>query len=163
MVTNFLNDKFNKNNERNKENTSHWEYNCGGWALNTFSWYKPTKRRSYCYWGSFECSFEFNHLNVMSIKEMYEITKKSVDCMLKEFKDLRVIKTLKELKEDEYAIAFRIGRYINDFHYCKRAKNGHWTHKMGGGLIRPILKRQVLADNWFEEYYGNLVLLAKKY
>ena len=163
MVTNYFDDRFNEKNTRNKDNTAHWNYNCGGWALNTFSWYKPTQCASFCNWGTFEFRSDFSAIEVMSVRKMLSITKKSVDCMLKEFKDLRVIKNLKELKTNEYAIAFRIGRYINDFHYCKRAKNGHWTHKMGGGLIRPILKRQVLADNWFEKYYGNLVLFAKKY
>ena len=32
-------DLFNRNGERNAFNTDQWYYNCGGYALGTFSWY----------------------------------------------------------------------------------------------------------------------------
>ena len=34
-------DPFNKNNKRNVRNTERNTYNCGGYALGTFSWYCP--------------------------------------------------------------------------------------------------------------------------
>lgn len=156
MVVNFVNkDQFNKKNCRNRENTCDREYNCGGWALNTFSWYRPTQSVFFSRWGT-------DDKTPLAQTKMMDITIQSVVCMIQEFQDLRVITHLKELKEDEYAIAFRIGSLVNDFHYCKRSKNGHWTHKMGGGSIRPIAKKEVFAENWFGEYCGHLVLFAKK-
>ena len=151
----FLEDKLNRNENRNKENTALREYNCGGWALNTFSWYRPT----------LDCFFE--HWGVdwgkrMSDKEMFDITLLSVNAMLREFEDLRVIRNLNELKEDEYALAFRIGQDLNDFHYCKRSRNGHWTHKMGGTKIQPIAKKDVFSESWCNGYCGHIVLMAKK-
>ena len=160
MVVNFFDDKFNQNNKRNRNNTPNREYNCGGWALNIFSWYRPTTNPFFCKWGKVECYTDGDQK--LSTTEMFNITLKSVDCMLHEFKDLRVISNLNELKSNEYAIAFRIGSLVNDFHFCKRSKNGHWTHKMGGSQIRPISKQEVFADNWFGEYCGHLVLFAKK-
>ena len=93
---------------------------------------------------------------------MLNITFKAVNAMLREFPDLRVIENLKELKADEYAIAFRIGQEVDDFHYCKRSKNGHWTHKMGGQPIERITKAQVFSPRWCDGYVGFLVLFAKK-
>ena len=38
----YLNDDpFNKNNNRNLRNTPRRHFNCGGYALGTFSWYCP--------------------------------------------------------------------------------------------------------------------------
>ena len=34
-------DFFNENQTRNEQNTNQSEYNCGGYALKTFSWYTP--------------------------------------------------------------------------------------------------------------------------
>lgn len=156
MVSNsyIYKDKYNSKQLRNKDNTPNREFNCGGWALNCFSWYRPTLSETFCNWG--------NDYEKMSDKEMFEITLLSVEAMLKEFSDLRVIRNLWELKKDEYAIAFRIGQDVNDFHYCKRSRNGHWTHKMGGGCIQPIKKKDVFAPYWNNEYCGHLVLFAKK-
>jgi hypothetical protein len=162
MVANFYfsDDKLNKRNKRNRNNTPNTEYNCAGWALNCFSWYKPTIKDNVARWGVTDFPDETDRR--MSDSEMFNLTLKSVECMLRDFEDLRLINNIKELEEDEYAIAFRIGSLVNDFHYCKRSKNGHWTHKMGASGIRPIAKKEVFADYWLDEYCGHLVLFAKK-
>jgi hypothetical protein len=143
-------DFFNKLGTRNSQNTRVFEYNCGGYALNTYSWYCPHNIGNDRYYRSY------------TEKGMQKTTQNAVAFMLKEFSDLRVIRNLWELKKDEYAIAFRIGQDVNDFHYCKRSRNGHWTHKMGGGCIQPIKKKDVFAPYWNNEYCGHLVLFAKK-
>ena len=83
----------------------------------------------------------------------------------------RVIKDIKELAQDEYAIAFRIGGVdgVHDFHFMKRAKNGRWYHKAGGFAIQSIKKEQVFGEEWItgwfgaNHYRGELVLFAKKF
>ena len=156
MVTNFHDDGFNKNKARNRNNTDIRSFNCGGWALNTFSWYRPT-----IFGDNIRCWGDDYYQN-MTDKQAFNITLKAVNAMLREFPDLRVIEHLKELNKDEYAIAFRIGKDIDDFHYCKRAKNGHWTHKMGGLCIEKITKKEVFAPVWLDGYCGFIVLFAKK-
>ena len=55
----ILNDKedfFNRNHTRNEGNTHYADYNCGGWALKTFSWFVPYRSASdrydylYCFY-----------------------------------------------------------------------------------------------------------------
>ena len=152
-------DFFNKLGTRNAQNTRFWEYNCGGYALNTFSWYCPHNIGNDRYYSSY------------SEKGMQKTTQNAVAFMLKEFNDLRVIKDIKELAQDEYAIAFRIGGVngVHDFHFMKRAKNGRWYHKAGDSDIRPISKELVFGKVWFTGYFGTnvyqgkLVLFAKKF
>jgi hypothetical protein len=141
---------------RNRTNVSQRRYNCGGYALNTFNWYRPSDDEDFDY-GEFE----------MDEEEMAIQTQKCVDYMLEQFDGLlRVIKGTWELKENEYMIAFKIdGNGQNDFHYCKRAKNGHWYHKMGQCPIMRIKKEKVFKDKWvFDEitYYGKTVFFAMK-
>lgn len=151
-------DFFNKLGIRNAQNTRVFEYNCGGYALNTYSWYCPHNETD-------------RHYRSYSERGMKKTTQNAVAFMLKEFSDLRVIKDIKELAQDEYAIAFRIGGVngVHDFHFMKRAKNGRWSHKAGGGCIQPIKKEKVFSEvwttGWFcaNRYWGELVLLAKKF
>ena len=151
---------FNENHKRNVKNTYYRIYNCGGYALNTFSWYCPHEKDS------------DRRYNSSTEKGMHTTTDNAVNFMLKEFNDLRVITDLKELQPNEYAIAFRIGGLDgeDDFHFMKRGKNGKWYHKPGGLDIQPIAKEKVFADKWVSTtwagtctYCGKLVLFAKKF
>lgn len=152
-------DFFNKLGKRNAQNTKVFEYNCGGYALNTFSWYCPQ-------------DFGTDRAYTNNTKRGMQLTtRNATKFMLKEFKDLRVIKDIKELAKDEYAIAFRTGGVngVHDFHFMKRAKNGHWSHKCGGSCIQSIKKEQVFSKEWrigwfgINCYRGELVLFAKKF
>lgn len=149
---------FNENRIRNIQNTYIRIYNCGGYALNTFSWYCP--HHSGRKYGS------------TTEQGMLNTTDNAVKFMLNDFKDLRVITDLKELQSNEYAIAFRIGGIggEEDFHFMKRGKNGKWYHKPGGLGIQFIKKEEVFADKWVSKtwagtctYCGKLVLFAKKF
>lgn len=150
----------NENHKRNVKNTFYRIYNCGGYALNTFTWYCPLIGRG------------VRKYNPTTEKAMHTITDNIVNFMLKEFNDLRVITDLKELQPNEYAIAFRIGGVggEDDFHFMKRGKNGKWYHKPGGLDIQFIEKEKVFADKWVSQtwaetivYCGKLVLFAKKF
>lgn len=162
MVANWddFEDAFNKEKTRNIHNTYPYEYNCGGYALETFSWYRPcyAEEEHVVIWG--------DDKNGLDYDEETEITEMAITVMLKEFNDLRIINNLKELCENEYAIAFRIGCGCNDFHFMKRHRNGHWSEKCGGRNIHPVLKKDVFAKQWYngyDTYSGKLILFAKKF
>ena len=127
-----MSDFLNSNKLRNEENTLESSYNCGGYALRTFSWYLP-------YSTSFVDSEQDTNdmlaeqllFDGFSIKEIYQIIlNKNVNFMLQDFSEnLRVIKDINDLKDTEELVAFRIGikpiydeddefLYIDtDFHY----------------------------------------------
>ena len=138
--------------QRIKQKARHL-YNCGGYALETFNWYRPL---------DIGCNMDFD-----TKEEIDEYLEKSVTSMLRDFKDLRVINDIKELTEEEYAIAYRVGNM--DFHYMRRGDNGIWYHKCGGmDDIHTIKKEQVFAKEWVNPYDSNclytsdIVLFAKK-
>lgn len=154
------NDFFNTQKLRTVQNTLAFEYNCGGYALNTYSWYCPHQWKT---------DRNYNPSTKLASKT---VTRHAVNFMLKEFNNLRVIKDIEELQPNEYAIAFRIGGVDgnHDFHFMKRNANGRWYSKSGGMPIRSIKTAKVFADCWELgeygvkiKYYGELVLFAKKF
>ena len=155
MISNefMFKDAFNLDKKRNVKNTPFDIFNCGGYALNTFSWYMPKRKCTMSYYAN-------------STSEMRRKTKRCVQIMLEDFSDLRVIKSIKELQKDEYALAFRISTQIDDFHYIKRARNGKWYSKYGASFIARIPKAKIF-DTWCNPigdiYDGEIVLFAKKF
>lgn len=131
--------------KRTLYNTPTHTYNCAGYALKCFSWYYP---ESY---------------DAMGLSDEVR-TAEQVKCMLKDFPNLRVIRSLAELEADEQAVAFRIaGGRSNDFHYILRARNGHWFHKRGNSsYIETMPAAQVFNRHWDYRYYGPIVLFARK-
>lgn len=138
-------DELNFNGFRNIHNTNKNYYNCGGYALGTYSWYCP--------YDDFDDSY--------TIKERTQL---AVDYMLNDFCDLRVIKTLEEVTENEYVIAFRMSKY--DFHYMVK-KGNQWYSKLGSRYkIDRVPQEIVFSKAWFTDcgitYDGPLVLFAKR-
>ena len=113
-------DGFNRYSNRNMRNTPKWKYNCAGYALGIFSWYCPYDAEVGHHFGDYDMTDEFSPLRSQALMEC-------ITQMLADFDDLRVIHSLKELEENEYAIAFRLS--WDDFHYMRRADNGHWYEK----------------------------------
>jgi hypothetical protein len=106
-VFNLFKDKdpLNIKKQRNELNTNFDDFNCAGYALETFSWYCPYNEEKHCGWD-----------NGMDCLEC-------IDYMIKDFKGkLRRIFDISELKKDEYVIAFRGSP--EDFHFMKRNSNG---------------------------------------
>lgn len=152
MTTNFKFDLFNEMG-RNEKNTDKHQYNCGGYALNTYCWIIPYTMSG----------FNFYNNKKKGNENFEKSLEHSVNYILETFKDkLRIIEDLHELKENEYAVAYRMGK--NDFHFMKRKKNGHWYHKMGMCAIEPILKEDVFAPCWYndsgDKYNSRIVLFA---
>lgn len=149
-------DPFNKNNNRNIRNTPKRNYNCGGYALGTFSWYCPHAEEDDAQMGRHNYSFDAQE--EAWIKTMYAVSK-----MVLDFEgNLRMIKTLDQLhKETERVVAFRLSS-DGDFHYIKKDKNG-WHHKCGGSrYIRYMSEHDVFNTKWNNHYDGPIVLLAIK-
>lgn len=149
----FGNDKLNKKGNRDLNNTNRIGFNCGGYALETFNWYLPYDEEE-------QGREMFGIFADMPEEEVLEIT---VNAMLKEFRGrLRVIQKVEELKDDEYAIAYRVGE--RDFHYCKRNSRGVWFHKRGQTpKIERMTTEQVFSRSWGKgRYTSEVVLLAKK-
>ena len=148
----FKKDLFNHCRHRNSRNTSQFDYNCAGFALETFSWYCPS-HNEYA-WGCF--------LHRRTKEEMEELTVKCVEIMLNDFTDLRVVFDMTEIHSDEYAIAFRVSS-DGDFHYMKQIDGEHWEHKCGISDIYNISQEAVLHTKWCGgRYDGPIVLFAKK-
>ena len=142
-------DLFNIQRKRNISNTERYLYNCAGYALETFSWYCP-----------YDDYDPFSFLR--DSDELEEITKLTVSHMLKDFEGkLRVISSLKELRKDEYAIAYRISS-DGDFHFMKKART-RWHHKRGSTLtILTESEDNVLNSIWCDRYDGPIVLMAMR-
>lgn len=144
-------DELNLNGFRNIRNTDKEFYNCGGYALGTYSWYCPNDN------GYDSPMYDDNYT-------MEERTQFAIEYMLNDFYDLRVIKTLEEVTEKEYAIAFRLAK--DDFHYMVK-KGNKWYSKAGGSSkIEKVSQEIVLGKIWFTDYgvtyNGPLVLFAKR-
>ena len=145
-------DLFNVQRKRNIGNTKRHLYNCAGYALETFSWYCPNEEDDDDYWG----------LDDLSDAEMFAKTFETVKFMLKDFKGhLRLIGSIDEVQENEYAIAYRVSS-DGDFHFMKKMKNG-WHHKRGGSShIYIETEDYVLNGIWCNRYDGPIALMAMR-
>ena len=146
-------DPFNKERERNHDNTDGRTYNCAGYALETFSWYLPVDDSAdldYIEWGSFDEIMR----NGMSFAFVLQI--------LRDFPDVHLIGGLNELDADEYAFAFRVG--VDDFHFVKRGRNHQWYEKRGGNpRIYRMTEDEVFHSAWDDgRYNGPIFLFANK-
>lgn len=145
-------DLFNIQRKRNIGNTKRHLYNCAGYALETFSWYCPNEE-DWGYWGYDED---------LSDAEMFAKTFETVQFMLKDFKGhLRLIGSVDEVQENEYAIAYRVSS-DGDFHFMKKMANG-WHHKRGNTdriYVEP--EDYVLKEVWCDRYDGPIALMAMR-
>jgi hypothetical protein len=146
-------DYLNRKGLRNVDNTDEQSYNCGGYALGCFSWYRPCG-----------VNFSYGSEEYGSCEYIGEerATEACVRAILKDFPQLRVIADINDVPLEVEVIAFRIGQVYDDFHFMVR-RHGRWTHKMGNGVIRRITEDEVLYEHdWFNKYYGRLILFAKE-
>ena len=148
----YLRDTYNEFGTRSRQNVEGWQFNCGGYALETYNWICPydTEEDS-------ERLFDDWH-NSMSSNDKLEET---VEWMLERVPDLRRVNGVEDLEDDEYLIAYKCG--YNDFHYCKRLPSGIWMHKMGSSRTRRIAEHKVYADTWLGgKYDSDTAFFAKK-
>lgn len=205
-------DSFNKQRVRAQNNTYFRNYNCGGFALGTFSWYCPYDisvvdyafNRGYITsferddilrqltedeyliakedWDSYESNEEYadyeewrNSGAGALLEEKYPIFNKNSDLffyyikvMLKEIKGLRLIRSLNDLRENEYCVAFRVGH--GDFHYIRSNNNkcNVWIGKVGRSVVRkltPAASKEDIEkffDTLFDDRYDSKTILFAK-
>ena len=166
-----MRDYLNRERKRNRENTNIASYNCGGFALGTYSWYLP-------YY-----DFETREEQVSELlsrgfneEQIYrKLTALDTTQILSDFKDrLRIIKNEKDLSTDETLIAYRFFVEFNyycgalhyedsDFHF--RVKfNDTWYEKNGDKAI-SVVENMDLEEPWdahWCEYDSNTILFALK-
>ena len=142
-------------------------YNCGGFALGIFNWYRPYT------WN--ENTEETNDETIYDIREDIDYGADYDECctkiahiMIKTMENeglCRCIEDSSELKKGEYLVAFKAS--YDDFHYARRLSNGRWFHKMGCSNIEEISEDKVYSYKWWNELYcnyaGDLFLLAVPY
>ena len=124
----------NDNKERNSENSENWKYNCGGYALGTYSWYKP-----YDYIEIFNDELQDAVDDDMDENEIKDnILNETFEQILRDFKELKEISEEEIDKYDRviaYRIYFKKSDYFDtwdwDFHFRVK-ENGIWTEKCGG-------------------------------
>lgn len=148
-----LYDDFNLDHKRNIQNTSIYDYNCMGYALDTYSWL-------YAYLKDGETDpFDYG----VDKEEQEEVLMSCARYLLDNFPLIPMS------REEAYnsrgkkeIVAFRIAEY--DFHFMVRRKNGSWYHKMGSTEIRRINKEDVFAPVWKsnQDIYDSEILFFEK-
>ena len=119
------NDKsyLNLDRERNEQNMNALDYNCGRYALGTFTWILLDSFNH-----GEDLEFETNETDdeMMEDIELYvdDLEEECIKELVEDFEGLvRPISVLSELHEDEYAVLFRVSYdgegYIDDFHFVK--------------------------------------------
>lgn len=152
MFCNYNNDDpFNHNNMRNVKNTDKFTYNCGGYALGTFSWY---------------CPLEPDEFDTFDGDET-ECLQACTDAILSDFPDLFLIDEY-DMIYPKYScrkyeiIAFRIS-YHDDFHFWKLGRNNMWFDKMGrANWIDHHSYNDVFADTWNGRYDSEIIFFGRK-
>lgn len=149
-----LYDDFNLDHKRNIHNTSIYDYNCMGYALDTYSWLIAYMEDG-----------ETDPFNVgVDKEEQEEILMSCAKYLLNNFSLTPITREEAYNTHDKKEIvAFRIAEY--DFHFMVRRKNGGWYHKMGSQDIHRIDKDKVFADEWRNnsgDIYDSEILFFEK-
>lgn len=147
------------------------DYNCGGYALETYDWYLP-----YGYDEDREDAVNELILEGCSETEIYSILRdRDLSNMLRDFKDrIRIIHNELEALENERIIAYRFfiefisyGGAVyydnSDFHYRVKTSTG-WVEKNGCAPVSKV-KNMSLVSPWIAEcgtYDSEIILLAFK-
>ena len=125
------------------ENFDPFYYNCGGFALSTYTWVRP---------------FEFVEDNI----EMYPYRFdrglwRLVGGLLEQF-NIRCVTSFKYISSNEYPAIFRVGS--NDFHFMRYSKllDG-WIDKMGGSSCINLHKeKEIMREYWYGGRYDSQII-----
>ena len=158
----FYEDVYNVNGKRNRKNTERNQYNCGGYALETFSWVLPCDTEEEC-----EELYDFDMWEYDYDEDDFnESAERGAEWMLANVPNLRQVSSPDEkLEEGEWLIGFKVGAGTGDgdFHYIKRTPSGQFWHKPGGSYIRRMGKKEALSDNWCDgRYTSRTIWFARK-
>lgn len=151
MYLNQWQDPSNSEHTRNAGNTPVDDYNCGGFALGTFSWFMP-------YYSSEERENSVDEMIEDGVSRrdiMDTLTEEDIDYILDNVDDIYRIRRPSDAPKDTRVIAYRVtlspcgtnnderdaedmnlGSYFLDFHFRVRI-NGYWFEKNGFEDIKP--------------------------
>lgn len=135
-------------------------FNCGGFAFNRTQWYRPYDGYDWCDIQNcyYDCTESYDQITEM-------LTDCCVDYMMAH-EDIRKVISEKDLKEDEYLIAFRVGLGSDDFHFRRRSDEGIWFEKNGYNDIHRVdCSDEDFFDTWYNdflEYDGPIQFFAVK-
>lgn len=131
-------DPFNKRGSRNIRNTDKADYNCGGYALGTFSWYLPSRTRK-------EYSDIMGHADIGDMDAALTLASEAIVNELPGWSivPFALVMERKYSPKDYEVVALRFCYY--DFHFWKLGRNWNWYDKMG---CREQINRHAFNDVW---------------
>lgn len=175
MFSTFKNhDPYNNHHRRNRDNTYVGDYNCGGFALGTYSWYMPYRinecsyvsKKWYIAQESLYDAKRADEFGKKLLMQQYYSTIEHLTCLftnriLDDFPTCRIITSVDEADLDETIILFRTGD--DDFHFVVSFDHKHWFHKCGAHEIEEVCEDEVFNTEWERgRYNGRIVIFAKR-
>lgn len=129
-----------------KKHENRANYNCGGYALSTYTWVNPAIPALHFPRG-------------IHVPDFRKISLKMANNLCALCPNLTPISHIDQAKKNEYVVAFRSAR--DDFHFMVRKLNGQWYDKRGAS---PFINRHsaeyVFGDNWYDRYVGKIFLFV---
>ena len=147
-------DPLNKRGSRNIRNTDKADYNCGGYALGTFSWYLPSRTRE-----------EYSDImGYADIGDMDTALTLAAEAIVSELPSWSIVPftLVMERKYSPKAYEVVAMRFCNyDFHFWKLGRNWNWYDKMG---CRGQINRHAFNDArnvWNDRYDSSVVCFIR--
>ena len=118
-------DPLNTLGSRNIRNTDKADYNCGGYALGTFSWYLPSRTRE-------EYTDIMGHADIGDMDTALTLAAEAIVNELPSWSivPLALVMERKYFPKDYEVLALPF--CYCDFHFWKLGRNWNWYDKMGG-------------------------------
>lgn len=123
-------------------------YNCMAYALGRKHWMLPKA------WDEFAQGYMDEDTMIGYLIEQFNLTPVTRDQMVrgKEYVAFRYEAEV-EVEDPDYEGEITY-QPAGDFHFMKRHKTGHWTHKRGSLEIQGIPERVVFSDVWQNGCYN---------
>ena len=140
---------------RNIRNTDKADYNCGGYALGTFSWYLPSRTRE-------EYTDIMGHADIGDMDTALTLAAEAIVNELPGWSvvPLALVMERKYSPKDYEIVAMRFCYY--DFHFWKLGRNWNWYDKMG---CRRQINRHAFNDvrryEWNDRYDSPVVCFMR--
>lgn len=147
-------DPLNKRGSRNIRNTDKADYNCGGYALGTFSWYLPSRTRK-------EYTDIMGHADIGDMDTALTLASEAIVNELPGWSVIpfALVMERKYSPKDYEIVAMRFCYY--DFHFWKLGRNWNWYDKMG---CREQINRHAFNDArnvWNDRYDSPVVCFIR--
>lgn len=147
-------DPLNMRGSRNIRNTDKADYNCGGYALGTFSWYLPSRTRE-------EYTDIMGHADIGDMDTALTLAAEAIVNELPSWSivPFALVMERKYSPKAYEVVAMRFCYY--DFHFWKLGRNWNWYDKMG---CREQINRHAFNDArnvWNDRYDSPVVCFIR--